>query len=124
MYVFLNVFFIVFHTGWVLFNLLGWIWKKTRRANLVTLLLTGGSWTVLGIWYGFGYCPCTDWHWQVRRQLGDDDLPSSYMTFLIDILTGWTLPADLVNTITLVGFLLALAVSVALNVRDWRRSAS
>ncbi len=124
MYVFLDIFFIVFHTGWVLFNLLGWIWKKTRRANLVTLLLTGGSWTVLGLWYGFGYCPCTDWHWHVRRRLGDDDLPASYMTFLIDTLTGWTLPAELVNTVTLVGFLLVLAASVALNVRDVQRAAS
>ncbi len=120
MYAVLNVFFIAFHTALILFNLLGWMWKKTRRANLITLLLTGLSWTVLGIWYGFGYCPCTDWHWQVRRRLGDDDLPNSYMIFLIDTLTGVDMSASFVNSATLLGYLLVLSVSIYVNVRDAR----
>lgn len=121
MYAFLNVFFFVFHTGLILFNGLGWIWKKTRKANLITLLLTGGSWTVLGLWYGFGYCPSTDWHWQVRRELGYHDMPRSYMKFLVDTLTGWDVNAHAVDTATLVFFLGALVTSLLLNYRDWRR---
>lgn len=121
MYAFLNVFFFVFHTGLILFNGLGWIWKKTRKANLITLFLTGGSWTVLGIWYGFGYCPSTDWHWQVRRELGYHDMPRSYMKFLVDTLTGWDVNAHAVDTATLVFFLGALVTSLLLNYRDWRR---
>ena len=65
MYKFLDIFFIVFHTSLIFFNLFGWIWKYTRRANLVALLLTGGSWFILGLYYGIGYCPFTEWHWEV-----------------------------------------------------------
>lgn len=123
MYAALDVFFLVFHTGWVVFNLVGWMWKKTRRANLVTLLLTGGSWVGLGMWYGYGYCPCTDWHWQVRRAMGDDDLPRSYMKFLVDVLTGLDVGAALVDAVTVIGFVTALSVSAVLNGRDRKAGA-
>lgn len=117
---FLDIFFYVFHTLLILFNLFAWIWRKTRRINLITLILTGLSWTLLGIWYGFGYCPCTDWHWQVRMQLGHYDMPVSYITFLIKSLTGIDLNARLVDIFTLLFFLLALGVSAFLNIRDWK----
>lgn len=120
MYQFLDIFFLVFHTILILFNLLGWIWKKTRRLNLWTLSLTGLSWFGLGIWYGWGYCPSTDWHWQVRRRLGDTDLPSSYITFLLEEFTGWAPPSDVVDLSVLVFFLLALICSVYVNVKGDR----
>lgn len=66
----LDVAFFAFHTVLVLFNLLGWVWRPTRRWNLITLGVTACSWFVMGLWYGIGYCICTDWHWQVRRELG------------------------------------------------------
>ena len=56
----IDLFFVVFHTSLTLFNALGWIGYKTRKLNLVTLLLTGGSWFILGIFYGIGYCPLTE----------------------------------------------------------------
>ena len=121
MYVFLDYFFLFFHSSLILFNMMGWAWKKTRRANLATLLLTAASWVVLGFWKGFGYCPCTDWHWQVRRQLGKDDMPRSYMKFLVDAMLGWEVPAAWIDAATVVGLLVALAASTYLNVRDWRR---
>jgi len=38
-----------------------------------SLLLTAFSWFVLGIWYGWGYCVCTDWHYMVLRdELGGE----------------------------------------------------
>jgi len=81
---FLNEFFFIFHSALIIFGLFGWLWEKTRAANLVVLSLTGFSWFILGIWYGFGFCPCTEWHWQVRMRLGYYDMPSSYIKFLID----------------------------------------
>jgi hypothetical protein len=51
LYKILDIGFICFHTLLILFNLLGWIWASTRRWNLYTLLATGFSWFVLGIWY-------------------------------------------------------------------------
>lgn len=122
LYLLLDIGFLVFHTGWILFNLFGWIWKGSRPWNLATLLLTAFSWFVLGIWYGFGYCPCTHWHWQVRRQLGYADMPNSYIKFLIRQLTGIDLSAVLVDAATAGFFFLALMISIYLNVRDFRKA--
>jgi hypothetical protein len=122
MYAFLDKFFFVFHSTLILFNLLGWIWKKTRLANLIVILLTFLSWFILGIWYGFGYCPSTEWHWLVRRKLGYYDLPSTYTKFLIDSLTGWDVNPELVKILTILLLAMALFASVWTNVRGWRKS--
>lgn len=117
----LDIFFFVFHTGLTLFNCLGWIWKTTRRWNLFTLALTAGSWFILGIWFGWGYCVCTDWHWSVREQLGYFDQSHSYIHFLILKLTGANLDEGMVEKWTLIIFLFAVLMSVLLNILDFRR---
>jgi len=122
MYAFLNVFFFIFHSSLIIFNLCGWMWKKTRRANLVILLLTAFSWFFLGIWYGYGYCPSTDWHWQVRMKLGYDDRVDSYTKFLIDKLTGLDVRPKYVDILTLVLLVIALFASIVTNVRDRKKS--
>ena len=124
MYSFLDKFFLVFHTALIFFNLFGWVWKKTRLANLVLLALTGASWFILGLFYRIGYCPCTDWHWQVLRAMGRDDLPSSYVKYLADAITGLDFDARLVNTLVAAGYFLALIASIFVNVRDRRKRRS
>ncbi|MGE5106249.1 MAG: DUF2784 family protein [Sphingobacteriales bacterium] len=121
MYSFLNIFFFVFHTVFTIFNMVGWGFAKTRKLNLITLLLTAFSWFVIGIWKGIGFCYCTEWHWQVREQLGYTDQSRSYIHFLILKLTGANLEISLVETATVVVFAISLVMSVWLNVRDWRR---
>ncbi len=117
-YSFLNGFFFVFHTTFTLFNITGWIFRKTRKWNLVTLLLTAFSWFVLGIWHGWGYCFCTDWHWNVRRHLGLHDQPQSYIHLLLLELTGHDFNESLVENTTLLIFLLSLFMSIWLNIKD------
>ena len=92
--------------------------KKTRKANLILLLLTTFSWFILGIWYGFGFCPCAEWHYQVRVKLGHTDMPSSWIKFCIDYLTGWDVNASLVDILTLTLFLAALTASIYMNIKD------
>lgn len=116
MYEFLDIFFFVFHTCLILFNLFGWIWKVTRKLNLITLSATAFSWIVLGFWYGIGYCPCTHWHWLVRRELGYYDMPNSYIKFLIDELTGLEFAAYTVDLWAGILFFSALVISVYVNV--------
>lgn len=123
MYTLLDLGFIIFHTVLILFNLLGWIWKSTRRWNLATLLITAFSWFILGIWYGFSYCPCTEWHWQVRQKLGYTDMPNSYIKFLIEQLTGVDLSAVLVDTATAILFFLVLVISIYVNYRNFEKKA-
>lgn len=120
-YAFLDKFFFVFHTAIIIFILLAWIWKKTRKANLILVLLTAFSWFILGIWYGIGFCPCTEWHYQVRLKLGHFDMPSSYIKFCIDSLTGLEINAKLVDIFTLILFLAAFIASVYVNIKDWKR---
>ena len=117
-YQFLNIFFIVFHTLFTLFNITGWLFRATRKWNLVTLLLTAFSWFVLGIWYGWGYCLCTDWHWQVRERLGYHDQQNSYIHFLLLQLTGINFNETLVNNVTLIVFVISVVMSIWLNIRD------
>ncbi len=121
MYIFLDKFFFVFHSSLIIFNLFGWIWKKTRLANLVVLLSTAFSWFILGIWYGYGFCPSTEWHWQVRVKLGLYEMSSSYIEFLIESLTGLDVSRKFVDIFALVFLILALIASILTNVRDWRK---
>lgn len=115
---FLDIFFTVFHTSLVIFNLLGWIWKRTRRLNLICILLTAASWLLLGIFYGFGFCPLTDWHFNILRKLGYTDLPDSYLSFLFTRLTGWQLDQSMVDSVTMWGLVLALILSLYVNFRS------
>lgn len=122
MYHLLDAAFVVFHTSIVVFNLTGWIWKRTRRLHLLVIGLTCLSWFGLGLFYGWGYCPSTDWHWQVKRTLGETGLPASYVKYYLDRLTGLSWDPAVVDTAVAALGLSALVLSVWLNVRDRMRS--
>ncbi len=117
----LNYFFFFFHTLIVLFNIFGWVLKKTRKWNLIFLTITAFSWFVLGIWYGWGYCFCTDWHYQVREHLGYHDQTSSYIHLLLLKATGKDFPLKLVTTITVIIFFFSFGMSIWLNIKDCNR---
>jgi hypothetical protein len=110
-----NWFFIVFHSGLIVFNLFGWIFRKTRKLQLITLAITLFSWVILGIWKGFGYCLLTDWHYDILRKLGENNLPNSYISFLIELFSGWQPDAQLVEILTLAFTFLALVFSLWVN---------
>jgi Protein of Unknown function (DUF2784) len=120
-YQLLNIFFFVFHTVFTVFNMVGWVFKKTRKLHLITLSLTAFSWFFLGIWYGWGYCFCTDWHWNVREKLGYHDHSHSYIHFLIFKVTGLNLNLTLVEYGTLIVFVVSFAASIWLNFSSPRR---
>jgi len=118
----LDIFFVVFHTSIILFNLFGWIWRKTRIYNLILLILTGASWLVLGLLVGtLGYCPLTDWHFNVLNKLGVSDLPSSYVKYLADRLTGLNFDSSVVDKVTLYAFLAVMGLSLFLNIKDFMK---
>lgn len=115
----LDVLFFAFHTGLILFILLGWIWRPLLRAHLFALLLTGFSWFILGLHYGIGYCPCTDWHWGIKRRLGQSDLPYSYIQFLLAQF-GLDVSAKTADLLAGTVFFAALGVSLLRNLRTRR----
>lgn len=121
MYTILDIFFVLFHTSWIVFNVFGWMARRTRRANLLTLTLTLGSWFGLGLWCGWGYCPCTDWHWDVKRELGEKDLPNSYVKYYVDALTGEDWDPPFVNGLVVGVTAMALVASLHANLRGGGR---
>ena len=115
-----NIFFFVFHSVLILFNVFGWIVPQWRVINFITLSLTAFSWFIIGIWHGWGYCFCTDWHWQVRKLLGYNDMSNSYIHFLILKFTGINFPVNLVDTSTVIVFFFSFAISIYLNIKNWK----
>jgi hypothetical protein len=81
---------------------------------MVVLLLIAASWFGLGICFGIGYCPCTDWHWEIRRSMGKTDLPVSYIKFLLDSLLGTDLARELVDQTTAFIFFAVFFISAIL----------
>lgn len=120
MYRLFDHFFFVFHGGLILFFLIGWIWRKTRRTHLVAIGLTFLSWFGLGIFFGWGYCPCTDWHWEVKRKIGETNLPKSYVKYYLDKLSGVTWEPIMVDIVVMIIGLLTLVLSIWLNLNDFK----
>ena len=111
----LDLFLAFLHFALISFNLFAWIFPKTRKAHLITIGATAFSWFGLGIFYGWGYCPITDWQWKVKEKLGETNLPNSFVKYFADKLTGKDLPSSLIDNITLYSFLVAIAFSVYFN---------
>ncbi|MGC8865825.1 MAG: DUF2784 family protein [Bacteroidales bacterium] len=115
-----DIFLTVFHTSLMIFNVLGWLIPSTRRLNLLSLLLTFFSWTFLGYWYGWGYCPLTDLHFSLLEKLGYRHLPPSYLQFMLDRFWGWEISTHQADLITVGGLALGFLGSLTLNLRNIR----
>ncbi|MCZ6694690.1 MAG: DUF2784 domain-containing protein [Bacteroidetes bacterium] len=115
MYPFLDILFYLLHVLLMGFNLSGWIWRSTRKLHLISLSLTLGSWSILGIWYGFGYCFLTHWHWNVKRLLGETDLPNSFVKYFLDGLLRSDFDAGMIDIITGLGLALPIVLSLYFN---------
>ena len=111
----LDILLTLAHLTIIGFNLFGWIWPVTRKAHFICILATGASWFLLGIWFGMGYCPITDWQWQVKTKLGESNLPSSFIKYYSDKITGKNFSSSFIDTITVVCFAVAALLSVYVN---------
>jgi hypothetical protein len=56
------------------------------------------------VWYGYGYCLFTDWHWRIRELLGYPNDSNSYIYFLILKLTGIHFPEKWIDLTTAIVF--------------------
>lgn len=115
MLIFLDIFFTILHLLIIGFNLFGWIFPATRRLHLIFAGATLFSWVVLGIWFGMGYCPITDWQWQVKEQLGERNLPASFVTYFANKITGHDFSDAFINLMILLLFAPAVLLSIYLN---------
>ena len=70
---------------------------------------------MLGIWFGIGYCPITEWQWQVKERLGESHLPASFITYYGEKITGKDLNNETINILTVACFALAVIMSLYVN---------
>ena len=121
---FLDGLLTVAHFAIVFFNLFAWIPAYTRKAHLVSITLTAASWFLLGIWFGMGYCPITEWQWQIKERLGETNLPDSFIKYYGDKITGLNLDPGFINTLTAACFAGAAVISLYLNLFKKTRKPS
>lgn len=114
-YLILDFLLTLLHLLIVGFNLLGWIWPATRRAHFIVVVVTASCWLLLGIWYGIGYCPLTDWQWQLKEHLGEQGLPNSFIKYMVDKVSPVEVSSDTIDILTAGGFAIAAFLSVYLN---------
>jgi len=103
------------------FNLTGWIWTCTRRWHLASVGLTLFSWLAMGIWYGLGYCVLTDWHWQIKQELGETNLPNSFLIYLFNDVMGLGLETSFINRGAGTAIAVVTLLSAVLNFCDYRQ---
>jgi len=111
----LDILLSLLHFAIIGFNLFAWIFPKTRKAHLIVAGATFFSWFGLGIIYGWGYCPITDWEWSVKEKLGETNLPNSFIKYYADKITGNDIDPRIIDGLTLGLFLLAIILSLYVN---------
>jgi len=118
----LNIFFFVFHLALIVFNLGGWAFRKTRKLHFIAIALTAFSWFGLGWFYGWGYCFLTDWHYDVRHELGLVVDSSSYIHFMLKRLGIDFWNEQTTDVITGVSFAAAVVLTLWFNISDYKRA--
>lgn len=118
----LDIIFHIVHISLITITVTFWWSYRTLRVAQVVLLLTIVSWFGFGYFYGFGYCFITDWHWQVKERLGQSDLPSSYLKYILDQITGKYWDPALVDKMAFAGLLYAVAGCLVQTIRFRKRN--
>jgi len=113
----------IFHLVIVFFLLFGWIVAKTRPLHRIAVGVTSFLWIVVGAFVGtIGYCPVTDWHWQVKKLRGEEGLPTSYIDYQLQRI-GIHLPPEHADLIVMVVFGIIVIITLFLWWRDKKRNA-
>ncbi len=113
----LDVVLDILHAGLIVFTGVGWIFRQTRKWHLFTLGLILFSWIVLGFFYGWGYCIMTDWHWSIKTQLGESNLPASFISYCCQGFLNLHFSDSTINIIAVAWLAVSLALSLTLNLR-------
>lgn len=102
------------HIAIISFIAIGWLFSTLRLLHLIVLGLTLLCWFVLGLRYGFGYCPITDWHWKLKDKWGDGRPPTSYIHAGLEHLLSKLLKPASVDATVLMGTIGIAFVATAL----------
>jgi hypothetical protein len=102
----------ILHFLIIIFNLFGWVWKPLRKLHWLSVLIIAVCWFILGLWFGIGYCPLTDWQWQIKEKLGERHLPDSFIEYYAVKISGRQVNSRLVDSLTALCFTIASLLSI------------
>lgn len=72
----------------------------------------------MGLFYGFGYCFLTDWHYEVRLKIGKN-MSNSFIAFILNDCFGFGVDEYLIDVVTGITFFLIFFVSIFLNINNY-----
>jgi len=121
---FLDILLYIFHLLIIAINVFGWISPRFRPVQRIVLLLTTISWLGLGLYFGIGYCFLTDWHWDIKRHLGETHIPPSFIQYVLREQLGLSFSDSLVDFGTAAVFVLILVISLGQIIWEKRQNRS
>ena len=113
----INSLFHSVHLLVILFVATGWMVSALLPFHLALTGLTLMCWFILGLWFGFGYCPISDWHWKFKGALGDGQPQGSYIHFVLQHMRKNKISAAVVDKVVLVGTVVIMGISLFLNLQ-------
>lgn len=119
--IFLDYLLTVVHLGVIAMVMFGWIAPATRRAHRWLIVLVLASWLLIGLFKGkIGYCFLTDWHWDIKRSLGETAMPASFVEYFVERSIGMDIAKSVVDIATVMGLVVPVVISIWLWWRETR----
>ena len=113
-YLIANFIFHVLHIGIIAFVAAGWLIPSLRLPHLILIVSTLVCWFILGFWFGFGYCPITDWHWKIKDRWGEGRPQTSYIHSGLQRLLARPLSTTHVDSMVVIGTIVIAAFAIAM----------
>ncbi len=111
----LDVFFNFIHIIIILINCFGWAFKETLKLNIILLLITMLSWTILGIFFGLGFCFLTNLHFSLLGELKSTNIPFSYLDYLLIENFNLKVSSQTISLLSIVVVFSSLTISIKKN---------
>lgn len=114
--------FTLLHLLITLFNLIGWVSRATRRVHRWCVAITAFCWIVPGALMGtIGWCPLTEWHWDIKKARGEENIPASFITYMLNR-AGFFPDPQRVDAVVGAAFVLIVLMTIFLWMRDRKNS--
>ena len=111
----LDIFFNFIHLLIIFINCFGWAWEKTLKLNIFLLLATIVSWSILGIFFGLGFCFLTNIHFIFLNSIETTAIPFSYLDHLLIDSLDLKISSKIISLFSILVIFASLGVSIKKN---------
>ena len=107
--------FNILHILAILINCFGWAFSKTLKLNLWLLLLTISSWSILGLFFGIGFCFLTEVHSLALGLIGSPSINFSYLDYLLLVKLKIPISSNTISILSILAVFISLGISIKKN---------